>query len=52
MIILGTAQEIDLNCQAVNESLFSCLFPAEEHRERDSKLQSVQTLDFSMALPS
>lgn len=52
MMILGRAQEIDLNYQAVNPSLFSCPFPAGEHGEQDSKLQSVQTLDSSMALPS
>lgn len=52
MMILGNAQEIDVNCQAVNASFFSWLFPAGEHREGDSKLQSVQTLDSSMALPS
>lgn len=52
LMILGRAQEIDLSCQAASASFFICLSPAGEHREQDSKLESVQTLDSSMALPS
>lgn len=50
-MMLGRAQEIDLNFQAVNASLFSCLLLQENTGNR-SKLLSVQSLDSTMTLPS